>query len=256
MAYTPVHEFLLEKPKRPLSAYNYYFAFERQKLLAERKTGQEGSKGIGFANMGRTIANRWNNLKLHEKTQFQELAKKDKIRYKKEMDIWKQSQIQASQIASEECRSQGPPKEILLNLDSEAGQQDPLQLDSASFGDSEVAPTYTSTSARLLEMFNARSSSFHQPQVPTAQLEFAPTTCGNQHNTTNHNAYTGEQQNLDCAFNNGPYETTSFQCANHNSQTQESFAQQDPPLRHSSSASRLLQLFQARSRSSKGNFSL
>ena len=87
MAYTPVHEFLLEKPKRPLSAYNYYFAFERQKLLAERKTGQEGSKGIGFANMGRTIANRWNNLKLHEKTQFQELAKKDKIRYKKEMDI-------------------------------------------------------------------------------------------------------------------------------------------------------------------------
>ncbi|KAL7576211.1 hypothetical protein ACA910_013694 [Epithemia clementina (nom. ined.)] len=58
------------KPKRPLSAYNFFFQSERQTLLRTLPIRPEGkprhSHGkCGFANMAKIIAKKWNNREMH-----------------------------------------------------------------------------------------------------------------------------------------------------------------------------------------------
>lgn len=89
---------LLSKPKRSLSAYNFFFAAERKKLLkslpprqGKRKPRNSHGK-LGFADMARTISAKWKKITPEEKVQFTELAKLDGIRYRTEMAQWKQNQ--------------------------------------------------------------------------------------------------------------------------------------------------------------------
>jgi HMG-box domain len=82
------------KPKRPLTAYNIFFKFQRQQILAVmpvRATGKpRKSHGkMGFADMARAIAGKWKTIQTHEKAIFVELATAEKKRYKQEMEEWK-----------------------------------------------------------------------------------------------------------------------------------------------------------------------
>jgi HMG-box domain len=86
------------KPKRPLSAYNYFFHNERQKMLENMPTRAEGkprrSHGkIGFADLARNIAAKWKSISDEERKTFDEKAMEDKERYSKEMEEWKASQL-------------------------------------------------------------------------------------------------------------------------------------------------------------------
>ena len=95
-----------DKPKRPLSAYNLFFQSERQKLIAllpdvanleeyglterERKAKHRKMHGkIGFAELARNIANKWNNLDDTEKATFEACARTEKEKYQEELDKWK-----------------------------------------------------------------------------------------------------------------------------------------------------------------------
>ena len=80
-------------PKRPLSAYNLFFAEERQKLLKKQspcnKEGKSSQKGkIGFANLARTVAARWKTLSETEKEPFVQRAVEDQERYKTAVAKW------------------------------------------------------------------------------------------------------------------------------------------------------------------------
>jgi len=48
-----------DKPKRPLSAYNLFFADVRRKLLEQRRGNGAPSHGLGFSNLARTVAKQW-----------------------------------------------------------------------------------------------------------------------------------------------------------------------------------------------------
>ncbi|KAG7350553.1 HMG high mobility group box-containing protein [Nitzschia inconspicua] len=69
-------------PKRPLSAYNWFFKEERKKVL-----------NLDFQSMGREISARWRNTTPEQREQFEELAKVDTERYKKEVQIYEEEQI-------------------------------------------------------------------------------------------------------------------------------------------------------------------
>lgn len=100
-----------DKPKRPLSAYNFFFKEEREKILrvvlaedpekvendpksedyldeeALRKLRKEGGK-VSFEEMGKLIGMRWKNIDPDRLSKYSELAAEDTERYKKEMQTY------------------------------------------------------------------------------------------------------------------------------------------------------------------------
>uniref|UniRef100_A0A7S1H549 HMG box domain-containing protein n=1 Tax=Thalassionema nitzschioides TaxID=33649 RepID=A0A7S1H549_9STRA len=100
-----------DKPKRPLSAYNFFFKEEREKILkivlAEdpktvenepdsedfineemmERLKKEGGK-VSFEEMGKLIGQRWKNIDSDRLSKYSELAAEDTERYKKEMQSY------------------------------------------------------------------------------------------------------------------------------------------------------------------------
>ena len=77
----------MDKPKRPLSAYNIFFQRERKALL-----NAQGK--VGFAAMAKTISAKWKKMDAAEKEPLTQLAKADSARYQREMKVWKSQQEQ------------------------------------------------------------------------------------------------------------------------------------------------------------------
>lgn len=82
------------KPKRSLSAYNFFFQAQRQEILESTPTRAEGkprrSHGkIGFAELARLIASRWKTISDERRAEFEQMAAGDKSRYMREIEEWK-----------------------------------------------------------------------------------------------------------------------------------------------------------------------
>lgn len=106
-----------QRPKRPLTAYNIYFSVERQRILdaIPDASGQSGGSNrkmagrkphgkIGFAELARDVARKWNRLNDEERRPYVEKAAIEKDRYQREMVRWRQYE-QAKQAKEEALRS-------------------------------------------------------------------------------------------------------------------------------------------------------
>jgi hypothetical protein len=102
-------------PKRPPSAYDIFFAHERQREL---KSGSLQSaapyshlvgapkRKIGFAGLARSVAAKWKTLDITIKSQYEEEAGKEQGRYKREMvEDWKQNQ-ETRQLRHQQLQAQ------------------------------------------------------------------------------------------------------------------------------------------------------
>jgi len=108
-----------DKPKRPLSAYNLFFQYERERLLhgddelspvvAEAKsshreataTDRKSDGRIGFAALAKEVASKWRVLEPGQKQRFEKEAEKEKERYRVEIEEWKKNQARREQEAQE-----------------------------------------------------------------------------------------------------------------------------------------------------------
>mmetsp|Transcript_28651 Transcript_28651/g.48650 ORF Transcript_28651/g.48650 Transcript_28651/m.48650 type:complete len:666 (+) Transcript_28651:117-2114(+) len=78
-----------EAPKKPKTAYNYYQIGVRESILKElllESGGSLGSKEVQSQKIARVIGERWKAMPEHERQIFNNLAAKDKERYKRDLD--------------------------------------------------------------------------------------------------------------------------------------------------------------------------
>ena len=93
----------MEKPKRPLSAYNFFFRQERAKILGikdgslqqrdsrSRKAKRKHRKipgMVGFKGLAVRCGKKWRELPVSAKARYENLFKQDQIRYRREMKQW------------------------------------------------------------------------------------------------------------------------------------------------------------------------
>jgi hypothetical protein len=114
-----------DKPKRPLSAYNFFFKEEREKILKQvqgeetvKSDGDDGEDSISdevlsrlkkeggkvsFEEMGKLIGQRWKNIDKDRLEQYSALASEDTERYKKEMEAY----VERQEAKARTSRSEG-----------------------------------------------------------------------------------------------------------------------------------------------------
>lgn len=121
-----------DKPKRPLSAYNYFFKSERQRILKyllrnpedtfdeavvdeeEEKRLWTGTKKVSFEEMGKLIGRRWKSMGAEEMEKYTTLAASDAERYKKELKVWND-------------KKEEEKKQAVADMYSKSSQMNPYQ---------------------------------------------------------------------------------------------------------------------------------
>ena len=145
------------KPRRPLSAYNFFFKDSRERLLKLSTVRPEGkprhSHGkIGFAELARTIASSWKNISEEEKAYYEELAKKDKLQYKRLMAQWKAKNELGLELALPQV-----PKDI----NTQAAYDAPITAEQNITPSPQPRRTINAAAAVPFDSFSQPTSSIH-----------------------------------------------------------------------------------------------
>ncbi|XP_068644743.1 high mobility group B protein 6-like [Aristolochia californica] len=85
------------RPKHPMSAFFLFSNDRRAALLAENKNLLEVSKMLG---------EEWSNMKEHKKAPYEEIARKQKEEYLRQMEIYKQKKAEEAAISKREEEEQ------------------------------------------------------------------------------------------------------------------------------------------------------
>lgn len=106
-----------DMPRRPLSAYNFFFRAERERLMTEPPKGSHDFHGQErsnnpemFALLGKEIAKRWKDIPAEELEKYKEMAALDMERYCKEMSEYrlkraKLRRLEGTEQSSDRVRS-------------------------------------------------------------------------------------------------------------------------------------------------------
>lgn len=94
-----------ERPSRPLSAYNFFFRKERERLLEQNPTLV---KTLGFKGMAKHLAKQWKGIDKQSRDRYNSLASHDKIRYSQELAEFQSEQEEfLARLDAEERASDG-----------------------------------------------------------------------------------------------------------------------------------------------------
>jgi hypothetical protein len=129
---------LTRKPKRMLTAYNFFFHHHRQLILAgipeEGNTPGKAQGKVGFKALAQMISARWKAITVEEKAHFQACSDQDRIRHSEAMKIWKkQQEEEAARLRQQEAYKRAKDSAPLLTFCdvNHASQRDQSRLEDA-----------------------------------------------------------------------------------------------------------------------------
>ena len=170
------------KPKRPLSAYNFFFQEERSRLLGvppctedekKRRKHRKSHGKIAFTDLARHIGQKWKELAPEDKTEYEKKQQEDRRRYHRELTLFDKMIKEIHGTVAE--TDGGVPKEKKSKT-SEDGEKKLPSRPSAAEGDATLlrpnsnnaAPNYDQQMAMLLNMHKPQQLMAPQlhPQMP------------------------------------------------------------------------------------------
>ena len=80
-----------DKPKRPLSAYNFFFKEERGRILEGLGDAKPHDK-LGFESLAKVIGKRWQDLSTEDMAEYQKKAEASTVQYRKALTEWQANQ--------------------------------------------------------------------------------------------------------------------------------------------------------------------
>jgi len=114
----PEKKRMTDKPKRPMSAYNFFFREQRPKVLREAEaaglilpagTTRREQKSALFSDVGRRVAGKWRAISKAELDIYKKMADDDMERYQKEKSEYELEQVRQRNLESvyASCASSG-----------------------------------------------------------------------------------------------------------------------------------------------------
>jgi len=184
----PVKKKAKDKPKRPLSAYNFFFKEERAKIVAvvlneegrdkdPELTDEEivklrkDSGKVNFEELGKLIGRRWKDISKEREEVCIKLAESDKERYRIEMEKYK--------VKKEEMREKRRDEAQYAQMAAAPGQHHhPPMMSPSMMRYSEMQPSY-GTDAPMgyappfpypMDNYNAAHYGYHHPHHPPMNM--------------------------------------------------------------------------------------
>lgn len=157
---------VLEKPKRMRTAYNIFFQHHRQVLLKTLpvRGGSKPRNSHGrcdFKKMALSVSSHWKAMSQEEKERYQELSRQDRVRYNREMKVWKELVKKHLDHQREEFR------QSTVSAESSLSEVQPYYLldDSSS---SETGDSYSENDDSLepLPLYGTAATTTHQSDFP------------------------------------------------------------------------------------------
>ena len=224
---------LLDRPKRPLSAYNLFFSAQRNRMIRDKSMG----KDVDMGGLAKTIGQLWNQASPQERAPFEALAREEKVRYKQAVTSWRKSlkDSKKRQKDAEKKRSNSAPSLMLMNHHGAPVSASRQPVMGVLGGTPQ--PTLLVANPGSRSMLTADSpSDMHNFEFPkTVSLE----SVRGQISSNNTNALTNNAQ----VINFGDSTPSVFLQGSHQQ------THQAPSQVYSSSSSRLLSLFRSKTAS-------
>lgn len=99
-------------PRRPLTAYNFFFRDKRRELLT--KLGR-----VNFQDMAKTIGKQWQAISVEERSAYDDMARKDSVRYQQEMKAYAERRKKETEQVAYAPRSSRPTFDYSATVSSD-----------------------------------------------------------------------------------------------------------------------------------------
>jgi phage baseplate assembly protein W len=185
------------KPKRPLSAYNMFFTYQRNRIVAEeedeqtleafkkgvqdilgtpkeRRVHRKTCTGIGFQDLARRIAEKWKAIDPEQKAVLDGFANEEMSRYKEAVKVWKDKEAESEVMSPEPSTEDAKPEASELpTVDDQGDADEPEDNSESNKIDPKSAPKETLDQAQAAALHDVQDQlAYIQALRAQANLQF------------------------------------------------------------------------------------
>eukprot|EP00977_Amphora_coffeiformis_P014247 scaffold3946_cov177-Amphora_coffeaeformis.AAC.10 len=189
-----VAEELLEKPTRPLSAYNLYFRDERQRLLRllpprkpsstshGKNTKNTSHNKIDFGDLAKIIAAGWKKIDENIKARYEAIAEEGRKHYNRKIKAWREQRQALGLPFKRKNKKHAPKPESSVNKSRQQVESLPKTNASSTTSnpDTLMTPTLDAEDLEPLRLFPDETAFTSPNSVSTSivlresKLKFSP----------------------------------------------------------------------------------